>query len=162
MPSNRAAVRFRPPLPGHHMLNRRWIMNDAGHPVACWVAGADPKDRLTLFHAEAKSRHASGDDVMQTVHHPSPTWPGVRGRTRARIARDIAAILVAAATFEGGIQFLNLVLDAPLPDPLHRTVVAAAPAASVEVAVGPAPAAPDRTLAAASPDEVNEPEPGPF
>jgi hypothetical protein len=144
------------------MLNRRWIMNDAGHPVACWVAGADPKDRLTLFHAQAKSRHICGDDVMQTIHQPSPTWSGVRGRTRARVARDIAAILVAATTLEGGIQFLNLVLDTPLPDPLHRSVVAAAPAAWVEVTVRPAPVAPDRALPAASPGDANEPEPGPF
>ncbi len=99
---------------------------------------------------------------MQTIQHPSPTWPGVRGRTRARVARDIAAILVAATTLEGGIQFLNLVLDTPLPDPLHRSVVAAAPAAWVEVTVRPAPAAPDRTLPAASPDDASEPEPGPF
>jgi hypothetical protein len=99
---------------------------------------------------------------MQTVHHPSPTWSGARGRTRARVARDIAAILVIAATLAGSIQFLNLVLDKPLPDPLRRTVVAAAPAASVDVTVSPAPAAPDHALPAASPDEANEPEPGPF
>jgi hypothetical protein len=157
-----SVARSRPPAPSRRMLNRRWIMNDAGHPVACWVAGADPKDRLTLFHAQAKSRHTSGDDVMQIAHHPSPTWSGASGRTRARVARDIAAIFVVAATLEGSIQFLNLVLDKPLPDPLHRTVVAAPPAASVAVTVRPAPVVPDRALPAASPDEANEPEPGPF
>lgn len=144
------------------MLNRRWILNDAGHPVACWVAGADPKDRLTLFHAQAKSRHTSGDDVMQAVRHPGPTWSGVRRRTHARFARNIAAVLVVAATLAGTIRFLDLLFDKPLPDPLHRTFVAAAPAGWVDVTVRPAPAAPDHAVRAAWPEEANDPEPGRF
>ncbi len=101
---------------------------------------------------------------MQTLPapYPRPTWPGLRSRLRTRLARDIAVTFVMAATLEGTIQFLNLVLDKPLPDPLHRTVVAATPAGWVDVTIRPAPAAPDRALSAASPDEANEPEPGPY
>lgn len=80
------------------------------------------------------------------------------------IARRVAVVFALAALVAGSVHFLNVSLDATLPDPIHQSVGAAVPAATSSAsAAKPAPAPANFSAQFPPPPDGNvEPQPQAF
>lgn len=102
---------------------------------------------------------------MQSIHPQESrrVGSGARWQVLSSIAKHVAAIFILAASAAGAVHYLNISLDAMLPDSFHPSVGAATPATPSSAPVArPAPAPKNFSSQFPPPSGPVEPQPETF